>query len=181
MRRIRNSEGLSKAIRPSRQGASAVEFAMVALPFFFMMFAIMEIGLIFVTNAVLENAVQDSGRLVRTGQADTAGMTPAQFKTELCSRMSIFSGDCPGRAFVDVREIPQFRAPGTTDPMAGGTFDESNLDFQPGDPGSLMLVRVWYRQPLITPFLSQSLSRLNDNNAMLTITTAFRNEPYERP
>ena len=153
---------------------------MVAFPFFFMMFAIMEIALIFVTNSILENAVQESGRLVRTGQADNAGLTAEQFKTELCSRMSIFSGDCPGRAFVDVREIPQFRAPGTTGPMAGGTFDESGLDIQPGDPGSLMLVRVWYRQPLVTPYLNQSLSRLNDNNAVLTISTAFRNEPYEQ-
>ena len=46
------------------------------------------------------------------------------------------------------------------------------------EPGSLVLVRVWYKQPLITPLMSQALSRLKDDNALLVSTAAFRNEPY---
>lgn len=153
---------------------------MVAAPFFFMMFAIMELGLVFVTDSVLENAVLETGRLVRTGQADTQNLTAAQFKTELCGRMSIFSGDCPSRATVDVREIPQFRNTGAPDPMAdGATFNETGLTYLTGQPGSLMLIRTWYKQPLFTPFLSQALSRLNDGNAIMMATTSFRNEPYQ--
>lgn len=157
-------------------GATAVEFGMVALPFIFMMFAIMELAVIFVTDSILENAAIETGRLVRTGQASAQNMTAEQFKASLCSRMSIFSGDCPSRASVDVRVIPQF---GVTppDPMAGGTFDEGSLGYNHGEPGQLILVRVWYRQPLLTPFFSQGLSRLNDGSARLMATTAFRNEP----
>ena len=76
---------------------------MVAFPFFFMLFAIMEVGLIFVTDSILENATIETGRLIRTGQAANSSLTAAQFKTSLCSRMSIFSSDCPsqiGRAHV---------------------------------------------------------------------------------
>ena len=40
-----------------------------------------------------------------------------------------------------------------------------------------MLVRVWYTQPLLTTFMSQGLSRLNDGTVRMTATTAFRNEP----
>ena len=154
---------------------------MVAFPFFFMMFAIIELGMIFVTDSILENAMVETGRLVRTGRAATAKLTAEQFKTELCGRMSIFSGQCAARATLDVREIPQFRNQTPPDPMASGTsFDASNLTYQPGQPGSLMLVRVWYRQPLFTPFLSQALSKLGDGAAIMTATTTFRNEPYEQ-
>ena len=45
------------------------------------------------------------------------------------------------------------------------------------NPGDLILVRVWYRHPLLTTFLSQGLSNVGDRTAMLTATTAFRNEP----
>lgn len=149
---------------------------MVALPFCLMLFAILELGLVFVTDSILENATIETGRLVRTGQASASSMTKEQFKTALCSRMSIFSGDCAARATVDVREIPQF-AITPPDPMAGGVFSDAALTYTNGDPGDLILVRVWYRQPLLTTFLSQGLSRLNDGAAILSTTTAFRNEP----
>lgn len=157
-------------------GSAAVEFGMVALPFLLMVFAILEIGLVFVTDSVLENATIETGRLVRTGQASAQSMTAAQFKTSLCGRMSIFAPDCAARATVDVRVIPQF-ATTPPDPMSGGTFNNGVLTYSNGAPGDLILVRAWYRQPLLTTFLTQGLSRMNDGASMLTATTAFRNEP----
>lgn len=159
-----------------RDGSAAVEFGMVALPFCMMIFAVLELGLVFVLDSVLENATIETGRLVRTGQATAQGMTAATFKTQLCSRMSTFQADCASRATVDVRVIPQF-ATTPPDPMSGGVFNADSLTYSNGAPGSLMLVRVWYRQPLLTTFLAQGLSRLNDGTTILTATTAFRNEP----
>lgn len=149
---------------------------MVALPFCLMMFAILELGLVFVTDSVLENATIETGRLVRTGQASAQGMTAAQFKSGVCSRMSIFSADCPSRLTVDVRVIPQFNTT-PPDPMSGGTFNEAGLTYSNGQPGDIVLVRSWYRQPLLTTFMAQGLSRLNDGTVRMTSTTAFRNEP----
>lgn len=165
-----------RSLLRSSDGSAAVEFGMVALPFILMVFAILELGLVFVTDSILENATIETGRLVRTGRASAQSMTAATFKTSLCSRMSIFASDCTARATVDVREIPQF-ATVPPDPMAGGTFNNGVLTYTNGDPGDLILVRVWYRQPLLTTFLAQGLSRMNDGAAMLTATTAFRNEP----
>ena len=149
---------------------------MVALPFCLMIFSILELGLVFVLDSVLDNATAETGRLVRTGQAQATTMTPEQFKTSLCGRMSVFSSGCADRVTIDVREIPQF-ATVPPDPMQDGTFDPSVLGYTNGDPGDLVLVRVWYRHPLITPFLDQGLSRLNDGTARLSATTVFRNEP----
>lgn len=164
--------GLSHA----REGSAAVEFAMVALPFCLMMFAILELGLVFVTDSVLENATIEQGRLIRTGQAGDAAMTPAQFKAGVCSRMSIFAADCPTRLTIDVRVIPNFGSP-PDDPMKNGTFNESGLTYTNGQPGNLMVVRAWYKLPLLTTFMAQGLSRLNDGTVRMTATTAFRNEP----
>ncbi|MDO9588942.1 MAG: TadE/TadG family type IV pilus assembly protein [Brevundimonas sp.] len=172
----RNRAGFIRRLMDARDGATAVEFGMVAFPFCLMVFAILELALVFVIDSVLDNATIETGRLVRTGQASAQAMTAAEFKTSLCGRMSIFAPECAARATVDVREIPQF-AVTPPDPMAGGTFDSGVLTYTNGVPGSLMVVRVWYRHPLITTFLAQGLSRLNDGTAMLTATTAFRNEP----
>lgn len=166
-------------LRRRRDGSAAVEFGIVALPFFFMMFAVLELGLVFVVDSVLENAVVETGRLVRTGQASQQNFSEAAFKTRMCERMSIFASDCQARVTVDVRVIPQFSNTGAPDPMASGEFTTESLTYANGQPGSLMLVRAWYRQPLLTPLLSQGLSRLNNGTAMLTATTAFRNEPFQ--
>ena len=174
--RVANDRGFAARLLAARDGSAAVEFGMVALPFCMLLFAILVLGLVFVTDAVLVTAAIETGRLIRTGQASAQNMTAAQFKTSLCSRMSIFAPDCEARASVDVRVIPQF-AVTPPDPMAGGTFDAASLTYANGNPGDLILVRVWYRQPLVTTFLSQGLSRMNDGAAMLTVTTAFRNEP----
>ncbi|GAA0870431.1 hypothetical protein GCM10009116_22670 [Brevundimonas basaltis] len=164
------------ALLRNRDGSAAVEFGLVVLPFCIMVFAILEVALIFTLDSVLENAAISTGRLVRTGQASAQGMTAAQFKTQLCNRMSVFSGDCETRATIDVRVIPQFDTT-PPDPLAGDGFDPSGLTYANGNPGDLILVRVWYQHPLLTTFLSQALSQVGDRTAMLTATTAFRNEP----
>lgn len=165
--------------RPGRRdGSSAVEFALIAFPFFFMIFLVLEIGLLFVTDSVLDNAAMETGRLVRTGQADNANMTKAEFKTALCSRMSVFSTGCADRTEIDVQTITSFRTP-PADPTAGGTVpDDTNTVWDHGAAGSLVVVRVWYRQPLLSPFLAQAVENVDDRITLLTATVAFRNEPY---
>ena len=163
----------------TREGSAAIEFAMVALPFFFMMFAVLELALVFVLDSVMENATIETGRLVRTGQADAQNFNAVKFKTSLCGRMSIFSGDCGSKVTVDVRRIPQFANPNVPDPLGGASFDPNAAAYDGGGPGDIMLVRAWYQHTLLTPFLAQGLSKLSNGKAVLTATTAFRNEPYD--
>lgn len=170
-RRARLRRGFLRA----RDGATAVEFAMLAFPLFFMIFAILEIALYFTIGSVLDNAVVEMGRQIRTGRASAQGMDAAQFEAGLCSRMSVFTTDCADRTFVDVRVIPTFNAI-PPDPIVNGVFMPPN-GYTNGNPGSLMVVRVWYSQPLITTFLAKGLSRLKNGKILLSSTTAFRNEP----
>lgn len=151
---------------------------MVAIPFFFMIFAVLELGMVFMVDSMLENAVQKASRLVRTGRADTENITDAQFKTALCAEMSVFQGDCAGRVDVDVRVMPKFSAGLPDSPIKNGVLNKGDLQYDRGAPGDLMLVRVFYSQPLITPFMQQAMAKLNTGAAVISVVTAFRNEPY---
>lgn len=151
---------------------------MVAFPFFLMIFAVLELGLIFMIDTVLENASLQASRLIRTGQASGGQITAAAFKQRLCDNMSIFASDCPSRVNVDVRVLPQFRNANPPDPIVNGQMDQTQLQYLPGGPGDVVLIRAFYRHTLITPLMSQALQKLNSGEAVLTVTTAFRNEPF---
>src|ERR1035437_1140141 len=63
-----------------QDGTAAIEFALVAVPFLALLFAILETALVFFAGQTLETAASDSGRLIMTGQAQTAGYTQGAFK-----------------------------------------------------------------------------------------------------
>lgn len=179
---IRSSRrGLRRGFLRARDGSTAVEFTFVAFPLFFMIFAVLEVGLYFTIDTVLDNAAVETGRLIRTGQARDQAMTASEFKSRLCSRMSLFAPGCNERLTVDVQVINQ-NDPPPPDPLADGSFDKDERDgleegYTNGNPGDLILVRAWYEQPLATAFLSQGLSRLKDGTVMLSVASVFRNEP----
>lgn len=169
---------LRRGLWRAQDGAAAVEFGLVALPFLFMLFAVLEMALFFTLDSVLDNATVETGRLVRTGQVTSASMTPEQFQEELCNRMSIFADNCraPNTTTIDVREVPQFDAD-IENPADDGELAAGETGFDPGGPGSLILVRVWYRQPIITAFLAPGEQDKARGYRLLSSTTAFRNEP----
>ena len=164
--------------RRHRSGVAAVEFALVAAPFFFPIFAILQLALLFVIDALLENATLQTARLIRTGEAVDRGLDREQFKAALCADMSLFAGGCSDRLVVEVRELTQFRDPPPQNPVVDGVLSEASLPYTNGQAGSLMLVRVWYKQPLFVPTLSQAVSRSGSGEVLLNVTTAFRSEPY---
>ncbi len=167
----------ARRFRADEKGATAVEFALIAAPFFFMMFAILELGLVFVLNSTLETATISAGRLIRTGQTHESGASADTFRDEVCSRMSIFAPDCASRLRIDVRVMPRF-ADNPPDPTSDGSFNEGALVFNQGEAGDIILVRSWYSQPLMIPYMWHSLSRFDDGSIWLTAATAFRNEPF---
>lgn len=167
-----------RAARKAREGAAAVEFAMVATPFLILLYSLIELGLVFMIDAVAENAVVDATRLIRTGQAYEEGFDAAKFKTAFCDKMSVFKNDCAARTTVDVRVVASFAATDEgTDADGDGVPDEDSYDG--GDAEDLILVRIWYRQPMIAPSLTQAVSRGRTGEVLITSTTAFRNEPWK--
>jgi len=164
--------------RRDRSGATAVEFALVAAPFFFLLFAMIEIAAVFFTSTVLENAVLETAREIRTGQAQAAGMTQAGFQDEICTRIEVV-GDCDRLEF-DVRVFQGFNTVDQSSPVnEDGTLNNDSFGWDPGEAGDIVLVRVFYRWSLLTPNFGGALSNMGGNQRLLSAASVFRNEPFD--
>jgi Flp pilus assembly protein TadG len=158
-------------------GAAAVEFAMVAAPFLALVFAILETAIVFFAGQVLETAAADSARLIMTGQAQKGGLSQAQFKQEVCSRVyGLF--DCASGIKVDVRTYNSFSSADTSKPIDANGNVTFTPAFQPGGPGDIVVVRLMYEWPVYVSLLGLNLADMAGNKRLIMATAAFRNEPY---
>lgn len=163
--------------RRTRDGSAAIEFALVGGLFFAALFGTFELAVVFTVDSLLQEATERAGRLVRTGQAASESFKAQQFKAALCEQMSVFSRECESRATVKVEVVQRFDAPPPPPPEVDDLADI----YDGGAPGDMMLVTVWYAQPvLLTRFLDQGVSQ-NGPTALMTASTAFRNEPWGSP
>jgi Flp pilus assembly protein TadG len=168
-----------RRFRRNRRGSTVVEFALVAPVFFALLFAIIETGLVFFADQVLETGVQDTGRSIYTGQTQAAGTSQVDFKQALCDRVAVLFS-C-ANVYVDVRSYPPGTAFTITDPIdAGGNF-VNNFVYQPpanGDTTSTVVVRAFYQWPLFVTGLGYNIANIgrgSSNSArLLAATAAFR-------
>lgn len=167
---------LARRFRRDRDGATAVEFALIAGPFFALILAILEVSMVFFTSAVVEDAVLQAARDIRTGRIQNANATEADFRSAICARLGAVA-DCGGLS-VDVRVFEDFSSVALPDPVSNGDFDDSGFTFEPGDPGEVVVVRAFYPKQLYTPSLAVGLANMDGNKVLLSAATAFRNEPY---
>lgn len=157
------------------RASTAVEFALVAPVFFGLLFAIIEIALLFFAGQVLETGVQDSARLILTGQAQNASYSKAQFKSDLCNRVSILF-NCNG-LYIDVSSYSSFNNVSITSPIVNQNFVDTT-QYSPGNAGDIVVVRAFYQWPLYVTGLGLNIANLSGRKRLLTSTAAFRNEPY---
>lgn len=161
----------TRRFRRDERGSAAIEFALVAPLLFFALLSLVEIGVLGMVTTSLDNAVVDVSRRVRTGQDGAAG-NAEQFKTQICEEMGSSSA-CPGRLAISVQTFSRFfDANQVTSTPPDGQFDA-------GGPGDIVLVKVNYRWPLMTPFLTAAFDRTGPFEVVLPARAAFKNEPYQ--
>jgi len=161
-------------------GAAAVEFAIVAVPFIAMLFAIIELAFVFWAGQVLETAVHDTSRLIMTGQAQKQTFDQTRFKQELCARvLGLFN--CNTGMIIDVRTSGAFATANLSKPTfkPNGQLDDTGFSFQTGGPGDIVVVRVMYEWPLILRTFGLDLADTPSGKRLLMSAVAFRNEPYQ--
>jgi Flp pilus assembly protein TadG len=162
-----------------QDGAVAVEFGLILLPFLALMFGIMETALVFFADQTLETAVADSARLIMTGQAQNQSLTAATFKNAVCARIyGLF--DCQNGVYVDVQTYSNFGSISYSPPLDNnGNLVTNNFNYQPGGPGDIVVVTLYYQWPIYVSLMNLGkLSNMSGNKRLLVATAAFRNEPY---
>lgn len=163
------------------RGVAALEFAMLGPPFFLILFSMFEVGLTYTADTLLQNAVNETARLIRTGEVNVNNTSREQFRQMVCDRINIILA-CDDHLKIDVREFTSFSGSGFTSPLtSGGTFrPDSDFRWQPGAPCSVVLVRAFYAWSPITPGLGDAMGNMRDGEQLLQATTAVRNEPFDR-
>lgn len=160
------------------RGATAVEFALVAAPFLGLVIALIQTFLVFFAQQMLESVVRQSARLVMTGQVQSANMTQAVFKQKVCDQIVILF-NCSG-LMVDLQVATSWTAANTAMPTL--TFDASGnvtntWQYNPGDAGDIVVLRVMYVWPVVLGPLGFNLSNLGNGNRLVMSSAAFQNEP----
>ncbi len=171
---------LLRAFKKRNDGATAIEFAMVALPFFALLFGIFEVALVYFGTYTLENAVEQVAREIRTGQAQTAGMTRSQFITKVCAKVAALA-NCESKLQVDAQAWPTFGAmnPGSALGQNGDLDPSKVTSWNLGQGGDVVLVRAYYPWDLIGRIPGVGLSNQSDGSRLLSAMATFRNEPFE--
>jgi len=167
---------VSRFIR-QRDATTTVEFGLLLAPFVAGLFAILQTAMTFFAGQTLETAAAASARLIQTGQAQTAGWSAAQFKTQVCNQIhGIFS--CNSGVYVDVETYPSFSSISTGVPVTNGVFNTAALGYNPGGPGDIVMLRLYYQYPVFVNLLGFNLSSLKNGTNLFAATAVFKNEPY---
>ncbi len=160
------------------RGATMVEFALILIPFFVILFGIFEVGFVFWGTFELENATADAARQIRTGQIRASG-GEAAFRTIVCNRVVLLSR-CNTDLRLDVRSFNSFAELQNSPPAPlenNGELKDS-MTFSPGGPRSIVLVSTFYQWPLINALSSYSIANMAGGDRLLQASAAFRNEPF---
>lgn len=183
----------------SRDGAAAIEFALLAIPYFVIVIAILETFIAFTGEQLVANAVETMSRKLRTGQI-TAGlgrstdMNRDQFRTAFCGEVSILI-TCsaaeiatPSKLYLDVRSFTTFANIPTTIPRSStaafSDLDTSSFKYTPGGPGTINMVRAYYRWQIITDLVRPYITTIRPADGsmptdfLIVATSAFQNEAY---
>lgn len=172
---------LFRRYRRDQSGVTAIEFAILAMPFFMLIMAIVEFGLAFLVSGILDNAVLEASRLIRTGQVQKQSLTKEDFREIVCENMgAIFCNEA--RIIIDVRNYGSFGEINTPPEIWDETEeDEADRDksfYDPGSASDIVLTRVIYRWPMFSSLLRFDAGDTSDGFRNLRSTVIFKSEPF---
>lgn len=158
-------------------GATALEFALVGVPFTFLLIGIIEMSLMFAAMSVLHGATNEGARLVRTGQVQqTTGDPEDLFQSAVCAHADTLLS-C-ARLQYEVVQIPSFSSFSDYAPQTNADGEFVPRPFDPGGVNDTVLIRTYYRYPLLTPFIGDMLADGPDRTKILMSTIVLQTEPY---
>ncbi len=174
-----------------RCGASAVEFAIVSVPFLALLGAIVQTAFVLWAGQNLDNALQDAARSMIVGSFQTANANQsdpavilAALRANLCgatAQNKIVVFNCQG-VKLDVAVSNSFGSAGTPSPV-----DPTSMTWKPtfgqgyvcAGPGAIVTVTAAVEFPIIFSLLNPVLKTFANGSRLLLSTTVFRTEPYQ--
>jgi Flp pilus assembly protein TadG len=167
----------------NEDGATAIEFSLVAIPFIFMMVGILEMALMYTSASLVEGGTGVAAREIRTcALQDSTEVVEDQevnFRKAFCDH-AVTLRNCEEDLFVEVVAMPDDSFTSISDYEA--EFDEDGAPvsrgFDPGYSSDVVLVRTAYRYSFLTPWLGTVIAGPN-SSMLLMSTTVLQVEPCE--
>lgn len=170
-------------LRKNEDGTTAIEFAIVAIPFFMFIFGLMGVSSYFFIMTSLEKGMDRESRLIRTGQAQLSNLTVNDFKVGLCKEAGTWVKCNKVQIFVqkfadwkDVVPQPCIKADGTEVVNSANASDE--IAKYAGAANDIVLVTTCYKWEFAGKLPYLDLGQMRDGSMMMQTATAFRTEPY---
>lgn len=167
---------LHRSMVRDENGATAIEFALLVLPFFVLLFAILEVSLMFFVDSTLDAALQRTAREVRTGIAASEGWDLDDFKAEMCANM-VLSFECTDNLLVHTQVMTDFSSATYVAGVSGGVLTVTE-SFSPGASSDYMLIQAFLPWYSVLGFAGVDAHTLDDGTYVLAAASLFRNEPF---
>lgn len=166
-----------KKWRYNRDGSTAVEFALIGIPFIFLVVGIIEMALMFTAQSLLEASTAEAAREIRTGAVQqTSG--EQGFIDALCDYAAILI-PC-GDLQYQVVAMENF---GEAVDFPDAAFDENgdliDQQFDAGGVSDVVMIRTAYKYPIKTPMMQLMLTNNGDSSRIMLSTIVLQTEPYE--
>lgn len=181
-RKIRCVSLARRRYAKDEQGATAIEFAIVAPVFLGLMFSIFEVGWFYFINASVDSAATDAARIIRTGQAD--GLSAGEFfNFFVCPKISII-GECSERLTVEVKKYDTFAdlAADASAPFVCRDANQEDIDdisYDTSEELAIYRVRLCVIYDTLNPVIGMNLSENGLGQKKVTASYILRSEPYK--
>jgi Flp pilus assembly pilin Flp len=196
---VQSARGFGLRIRRNEDGTTAVEFALIALPFFMMLFGILSVCQLYFWVFTSENAVWTASRDMRTGAfqtgatgspyapyytagtlTDPAGLK-VEFRKQIC-KQTVNANDCNARSVVLVQANNTFASITPPDCKNGSNGLKSETDamaaFNAGAQSSIVMVTLCYAWSFGGKLPFFPLGQLSDGSFLIQASAVFETEPY---
>ena len=174
-----------RAFARDERGVTAIEFGFLALPFFTIIFAILETTMVFFAGQVLDSAVEDASRMIKTGRAQAAAYNMTNFRSLMCGYTFGLFGTTCAEVRIKVAKLPNFTSTSTSSTVQTCDYVTTKTctwslaqDYDAGIGRDVIQVFAYYRWPLLINLPYFNLKNQPDNFRLLGATRVFRNEPF---
>jgi hypothetical protein len=156
-----------ESVNVKEKGAALVEFALVAILFFTMLFAIIEFGYLYWVNLSMQHAVREGARYAVTGRTDFDPNPDPTLRNRCVAAVEAIKGSSMG--FYDkVSPVVTFRtidAAGNVVPIGSGC----------GAANQIIVIHLDCTLPLITPIIQPFFT---NGEYKFAVSATMKNEAF---
>ena len=180
-----------RSFTAATEGAAALEFALVSLPFLALVGAIVQIAFVIWAGQNFDHAVQNAVRSLFTGQFQIAnsGTSSAAILLQKLNETMCGTGanrqatlfDCSS-VKIDVAVAASFATGSSATPMnaTSRTWNSSfGTNYACAKPGAIVVVTAAVKIPVFFSLLDLAQKSFADGTHLLQSTAVFRTEPYQ--